>query len=66
MPLVALFNRDDAWHTWAEHTFATIEEGLWTSEAVITETALTPRENSPAARELLAAVNGPANSFYAP
>ncbi len=55
-PLVALFNRDDAWHIWAEQTFTTIDEAFWTSEAVITEAAWNLGENSPAARELLAAI----------
>jgi uncharacterized protein len=56
-PLVAMFNRADAWHSWAEQTFATIDESFWTSEAVITEAAWNLGENSPAARELLAAVD---------
>ncbi len=56
-PLVAAFNRADAWHTWAEQAFATIDESFWTSEAVVTETAWNLGENSLAARELLAAVN---------
>ena len=56
-PLVAVFNRADAWHSWAEQTFAAIEESFWTSEAVITEAAWNLGENSPAARELLAAVD---------
>lgn len=56
-PLVAVFNRADAWHSWAEQTFATIDESFWTSEAVITEAAWNLGENSLAARELLAAVD---------
>lgn len=55
-PLVAPFNRADAWHEWAELTFLTIAEPFWTSEAVITETAWNLGENSPAAREVLSAV----------
>ena len=38
-PLVAVFNRADAWHGWAAQTFATIDDSFWTSEAVVTETA---------------------------
>ena len=53
---MAVFNRADAWHTWAERTFAAIDESFWTSEAVVTETAWNLGENSSAARELLAAV----------
>ncbi len=55
-PLVAVFNRADAWHGWAAQTFETIDDSFWTSEAVVTETALNLGENSPAARELLVAV----------
>lgn len=55
-PLVAAFNRTDAWHEWAESTFLTIAEPFWTSESVITETAWNLGENSAAAREVLAAV----------
>jgi predicted nucleic acid-binding protein len=55
-PLVAVFNRADAWHSWAAQTFATIDDSFWTSEAVVTETAWNLGENSPAARELLSAV----------
>ena len=55
-PLVAAFNRADAWHAWAVQTFATVQESFWTSEAVVTETAWNLGENSAAAREVLAAV----------
>jgi predicted nucleic acid-binding protein len=56
-PLVAVFNRADTWHYWAEQNFATIEESFWTSEAVVTEAAWNLGENSLAAGELLAAVD---------
>jgi uncharacterized protein len=55
-PLVALYNRADAWHAWAIQTAAVIDEPVWTSEAVVTETAWNLGENSPAVRELLAAI----------
>lgn len=56
-PLVAVFNRADAWHAWAAQTFAAIDDSFWTSEAVVTETAWNLGENSPAARELLSSVS---------
>jgi predicted nucleic acid-binding protein len=55
-PLVAVFNRGDAWHSWAAQTFAAIDESFWTSEAVVTKTGWNLGENSPAARELRTAV----------
>lgn len=55
-PLVALFNRTDAWHEWTRRTFATIEDSFWTSEAVIAEATWNLGENSRPTRELLKAV----------
>jgi predicted nucleic acid-binding protein len=38
-PIVALYNRHDAFHQWAKDVLQRIKEPLWTCEAVLTEAA---------------------------
>jgi hypothetical protein len=54
--LLALYARKDGWHDWAMRTVAVIDDHVWTSEAVVTETAWNLGENTAAVRQLLAAV----------
>jgi predicted nucleic acid-binding protein len=55
-PLIALLNRRDQWHHWAERALAVITEPLWTSEVLLAEACYNLGQNNPAVRQLLAHV----------
>jgi len=55
-PLIALLNRRDQWHTWAERTLEIVAAPLWTSELVLAEACYNLGQNTPAVRLLLAHV----------
>ena len=52
-PLIALLNRHDQWHDWAEQALAIISEPLWTSEVVLAEACYNLGENTSPVRQLL-------------
>ena len=52
-PLIALLNRRDQWHAWAEKALEIITEPLWTSEVVFAEACYNLGQNTPAVRQLL-------------
>jgi predicted nucleic acid-binding protein len=55
-PLIALLNRRDQWHTWAERVLEIITAPLWTSELVLAEACYNLGQNTPAVLLLLAHV----------
>jgi predicted nucleic acid-binding protein len=55
-PLIALLNRRDQWHSWAEQALEIISEPLWTSEVILAEACYNLGQNTPAVRQLLAHV----------
>jgi predicted nucleic acid-binding protein len=55
-PLIALLNRRDQWHAWAEQALEVIAEPLWTSEVVLAEVCYNLGQNTPAVRQFLALV----------
>jgi uncharacterized protein len=53
-PLVALLNRNDAFHAWAAETLDDVERPIHTCEAVITEASFLLRNTSAGSEALLA------------
>ena len=46
-PVIALLNRKDTWHSWAEEQVVILEGPLWTCDAVLTEISyLIPRDSA--------------------
>lgn len=52
-PLIALLNRRDQWHRWADQALTIIDEPLWTSELVLAEACHNLGQNTAAVRQLL-------------
>jgi predicted nucleic acid-binding protein len=51
-PLVALFDGSDEWNDWSSRAFIVLNEPIYTTEAIITETAHLLRRHRPAVLNL--------------
>ena len=56
-PLIALLNRRDQWHDWAEQTLALVTGQLWTTEIVLAEACYNLGGTSSSVRRLIALVD---------
>ncbi len=52
-PLIALLNRRDQWHVWAEQALDVLAEPLWTTEVLLAEVCYNLGQNTAAVHRLL-------------
>ena len=55
-PLIALLNRRDQWHAWAEQALDVLAEPLWTSEVLLAEVCYNLGQNAAAVHRLLSLI----------
>ena len=55
-PLIALLNRRDQWHAWAEQALDVLAEPLWTSEVLLAEVCYNLGQNTAAVHRLLSLI----------